>query len=109
MLEYRILVRLNKTRFRKGQDKKLYGNCQACKDKYGLYCIEASTNSMKKNIVFLFCKDCYAVLNDICCVFIFKKKTYLYEDGYPISENPIQQKWNWHSNRYYLDPIWKNI
>jgi hypothetical protein len=108
MIEYQILVRLNKTRITKGRDKELYGNCQVCNDICGQYCIEASRYPVCKiHCVFLFCKDCHAVLNEICSVFIYKKNVYTYEDSYHISESPIRQKYKWYCNTYYIDPIWR--
>lgn len=108
MIEYQILVRLHKTRITRGKDKMLYGNCQVCNDKFGAYCIEASMYlSCKTHIVFIFCKDCHSALNDICSIFIYKKKSYNFEDSYPINELSIKQKRNWYSNKYYMEPIWR--
>lgn len=108
MIEYQILVRLNKTRIAKGRDKNIYGNCQVCNDKNGQFCIEASRNDgYKMHNVFIFCADCYSVLNDICSIFVYKKFTYTFEDSYHISENPVKTKNKWYHKKYYLDPIWR--
>jgi len=110
MIEYQILVRLNKTQIRKGKDKNIYGICQVCSDRYGQFCIEASSSNCRQkiNVVFIFCKECHTALNDICTIFIYKKNTYSYEDTYHISENPVKIKCRWFYNKYYAEPIWRN-
>ena len=86
MLEHQILVRLNKNKnkFWKGN----YGNnCQLCKEKNPQFCIEASPVKLKdKKCVFVFCRDCYLSVNDICSKFIFNKKMYVYDHGFKLSE-----------------------
>lgn len=109
MIEYRILVRLNKTFIRKKrEDKKLYGVCQVCSDKHAQYCIEASMCVDSRNhIVFVFCKDCHNALNDICSIFIYKMYEYTYEDSYHISEIEIKKKRKWYYSKYFMEPIWR--
>ena len=111
MIEYRILVRLNKTFIRKKrEDKKLYGVCQVCSDRNAQYCIEASMCVDSRNhLVFVFCKDCHSALNDICSIFVYKNDEYTYEDSYHISENQIRRKRKWCYNRYFMEPRWRNI
>jgi hypothetical protein len=109
MIEYRILVRLNKTLLRRREDRNVYGYCQVCNDKYAQYCIEASMCvDNRKHIVFVFCKDCHCALNDICSLFVYKKIEYTYEDSYHISEIPIKKKRKWCCSRYFMEPIWRN-
>ena len=110
MIEYRILVRLNKTLIRKKrEDKKLYGVCQVCSDRNAQYCIEASMCVDSRNhLVFVFCKDCHSALYDICSIFVYKKDEYTYEDSYHISEIQIRRKRKWCYNRYFMEPIWRN-
>ena len=89
MYEYQILVRLKKTSI-KSKGHIQYGNCQVCKEKYSQLCIEASQNIKgKKNIVFIFCNDCYSVVNDICSKFVYNKNMYDYETSYHINDRPI--------------------
>ena len=109
MIEYQILVRLNKTIIQKREDKKLYGVCQVCSDKYAQHCIEASwILDNKINNVFIFCEDCYGALNDICSIFVYNKLNYTFEDSYHIDTVQIKKKKKWCYNRYYLEPIWRN-
>jgi len=110
MNEYRILVRLNNTFLRKKrEDRKVYGYCQVCSDKYAQYCIEASMClDNRKHVVFVFCNDCHCALNDICSLFVYKKIEYTYEDSYHISEIQIKKKRKWCCNRYFMEPIWRN-
>lgn len=108
MKEYQILTRLNKTRIAKGRDRRLYGNCQVCNDKFGQFCIEASRNDAYRiHCVFVFCVDCHSVLNEICSIFIYKKKKYTFEDSYPLYNSPFKQTTRWFRERYYLEPIWR--
>ena len=89
MYEYQILVRLKKTCI-KNKGHIQYGNCQVCSEKYSQRCIEASQNIKgKKNTVFIFCNDCYSVVNDICCRFVYNKNIYDYETSYHINDRPI--------------------
>jgi hypothetical protein len=110
MNEYRILVRLNNTFLRKKrEDRKVYGYCQVCSDKYAQYCIEASMCvDNRKHVVFVFCNDCHCALNDICSLFVYKKIEYTYEDSYHISEIQIKKKRKWCCSRYFMEPIWRN-
>lgn len=108
MIEYRILVRLNKTFIQKKRDKNLYGVCQVCSDKHAQYCIEASMCVDSRNhIVFVFCKDCHNALNDICSIFVYKMFEYTYEDSYHISEIQIKKKRKWCYTKYFMEPIWR--
>jgi hypothetical protein len=86
MIEHQILVRLNKNKhkFWKG---KYCNTCQLCKEKNSQFCIEATPVKVKdKKCVFIFCRDCYLSVNDICSKFIYNKKIYAYDCGFHISE-----------------------
>lgn len=101
MYEYKILVRLRKTCI-KSKGYTQYGNCQICNEKFSQLCIEASQNIKgKKNVVFIFCKDCYSVVNDICSKFVYNKTIYDYETSYHISDKPIPIKDIKFANIYY--------
>lgn len=86
MQEQQILVRLKTTTIKtKGFNQ--YGKCQICNEKYSQWCIEASLYN--KHNVFIFCKDCFLEVNDICCKFVYNKTVYSYEIAYHINEKPI--------------------
>jgi len=92
MHECQILVRLKKT-FIKKKHGEQYGNCQICNEKHSRNCIEASSHDKFADfIVFLFCNDCYFVVNDICSRFVFNKQIYNFENSYHIREKPIKKK-----------------
>ena len=83
MLEYKVSVRLNNNRIKKGSYNSYYGNCQICSEKYSREFIEASYNNSRA--IFVFCKDCYTVVNDICSVFKLNGISYQYERVYNIN------------------------
>jgi hypothetical protein len=94
MYEYQILVRVKKTTIRsKGYSQ--YANCQICNEKYSQLCVEAESSQNKEgknNVVFVFCNDCYLVVNDICSKFVYNKNVYHYEKSYHINDKPIKKK-----------------
>lgn len=94
MYECQILVRLKNTTIQNKYGKQ-YGNCQVCNEKYSQYCIEASQSIKgRNNILFIFCYDCYLVVNDICSKFVYNKKIYNYDGCYHLNDEnvPIQIK-----------------
>ena len=92
MYEYQILVRIKPTNIKTGRRGYQYGKCQICNENYSQHCIEASTYNKKiDNIVFILCKDCSTVVNDICAKFVYEKKIYNYETSYHINDRPIKK------------------
>ena len=92
MYEYQILVRLKNTTIQNKYGKQ-YGNCQVCNEKYSQHCVTASQSIKgRNNILFIFCYDCYLVVNDICSKFVYNKKIYNYDGCYHLNDVPIQIK-----------------
>ena len=91
MYEYQILVRLKHTNI-KSVSGRWYGNCQICNEKFSQQCIEGSSNTSKGNVVFILCKDCFTVTNDICSKFIYNNMVYHFETSYHINDRPKTKK-----------------
>ena len=91
MHEYKVLVRLNSIRIKKGYYDNYYGNCQICNEKHSQEFIEGSYNNNKA--IFVFCKDCYSAVNDICSEFKLNGISYQYERVYNINNLSIKKKY----------------
>lgn len=96
MLEYKVSVRLNNIHIKKGNYNSYYGNCQICNEKHSQEFIEASYNNVRA--VFVFCKDCYEVVNDICSVFKLDGVSYQYENVYNIKNLNTKNRVNSYKN-----------
>jgi hypothetical protein len=83
MQEYKVSVRLRNISIKKWNYNKFYGNCQICNEKYSQEFIEGSYNNNRA--IFVFCKDCYLVVNDICSEFKLNGISYQYERVYNIN------------------------
>ena len=94
MHEYQILARLKQTTIKSNRGN-WYANCQICNEKYSQQCIEASTiayNKSRDNMVFILCKDCFTVVNDLCSKFVYNNIVYQFETSYHINDRPIKMK-----------------
>ena len=89
MQEYKVSVTLKSIYIKKGNYNNYYGNCQICSEKQSREFIEASYNNSRA--IFVFCKDCYTVVNDICSVFKLNGISYQYERVYNINNLNIKR------------------